>query len=235
MLELRGARGAGESNLARICGIDEAGRGCVAGSLFVCGVAAESSAIWALGVERIGTAGLDSAGRDIAGRGGGKSGIWHEIRGGIQNEIQSEIKDSKRLSRAARDGIYAEVLRQKIPHFVVQFSADEIDTRGISKCMSTALEAIQANLAATNYLFDGNTSFGVAGIECVLKGDTKIPQIALASIIAKSLKDAESTALDALYPQYKLAKNKGYGTREHRELAKRFGLSKIHRKTFRFP
>ncbi len=177
----------------KICGIDEAGRGCVAGSLFVCGVACDDAAL-----------------SQIAG-----------------------IADSKQLSRKKRDKIYEIALAQAIPHFVVQFSANEIDERGIAQCIANALTQITQNLAASVYLFDGNTNFGARGVECVVKGDSKIAQISLASIIAKSLKDRESDALHALYPQYDFAKHKGYGTSAHIEAIKTHGFSPAHRKTFK--
>lgn len=176
-----------------ICGIDEAGRGCLAGSLFVCGVLCNIANI---------------------------------------NKI-ANITDSKKLTRKARDCIFDEVLSLRIPHFVVKFSANEVDNLGISKCIQKALLRIKDNINAEKYLFDGNTNFKVDGIDCIIKGDSLIPQISLASIIAKSLKDKESDALSLQYPHYKLNKHKGYGTKEHIELIMRYGISPIHRKTFK--
>lgn len=175
-----------------ICGIDEAGRGCVAGSLFVCGVACEEA-------------------------------ILSKIAG---------INDSKKLTRTKRDSIYNLALLHKIPHFVAKFSAESIDSRGISACMKNALESIRANLNAQIYLFDGNTNFGVSGLECVIKGDSKVVQISLASIIAKSLKDKECDELHKIYPQWGFNKHQGYATKEHIALIKKHGLSPIHRKSF---
>ncbi|RDU62074.1 ribonuclease HII [Helicobacter sp. MIT 14-3879] len=175
-----------------ICGIDEAGRGCLAGSLFVCGVVCE----------------------DL-----------------ILDKIEN-LTDSKKLTRIKRDNIYNIAMKLEIKHFVVSFNANKIDLNGISKCMRNALIKIKSNLFANKYIFDGNTNFKVNGIECLVKGDNLIKQISLASIIAKSLKDKESDELDKIYPQYKLAKNKGYGTKEHIELIKIHSLSQIHRKSF---
>ena len=176
-----------------ICGIDEAGRGCIAGSLFVCGVVCDEVIL-----------------REIAG-----------------------INDSKKLTRKKRDSIYEIALAQKISHFVAKFSAESIDRDGISTCIATALTQIMANLPAQIYIFDGNTSFGVSGVECVIKGDSKIPQISLASIIAKSLKDKESDELHKIYPQWGFESHKGYGTKEHIEAIKAHGFSAVHRRSFR--
>lgn len=179
--------------MRKICGIDEAGRGCVTGSLFVCGVVCES-----------------------------------EMLSQISN-----LNDSKKLTRKKRDEIYKIAIKQNISHFVVKITANEIDSKGISMCMKEALSQIKQNLPAESYLFDGNANFGISGIECVIKGDSKIPQISLASIIAKSLKDKESDELHSLYPQYRIDKHKGYGTKEHIKLIKENGFSPIHRKSFR--
>lgn len=178
-------------NMVKICGIDEAGRGCVAGSLFVCGVACES--------------------------------LSHI----------ADLNDSKKLTRKKRDEIYRVAIEAHIPHFVVKVGSEEIDSKGISACMKEALSQIMQNLPAESYIFDGNTSFGVSGIECVIKGDSKIPQISLASIIAKSLKDKESDELYKLYPQFRFDKHKGYGTKEHIDEIIKSGFSPIHRKSFR--
>lgn len=176
-----------------ICGIDEAGRGCIAGSLFVCGVACGDDIL-----------------REIAG-----------------------LDDSKKLTRKKRDEIYNLALTLGIPHFVAQFSAGEIDEKGISKCMAGALIQIQARLKAQKYIIDGNTSFGVSGVKCVIKGDSNVPQISLASIIAKSLKDRESDELHKIYPLWGFDRHKGYGTRAHIEAIRVNGFSAVHRKSFR--
>lgn len=176
-----------------ICGIDEAGRGCIAGSLFVCGVACGEA-------------------------------ILREITG---------LDDSKKISRKKRDEIYHLTLTLGIPFVVAQFSAGEIDEKGISACMAAALMQIQARLRAQTYIIDGNTSFGISGVKCVVKGDSAIPQISLASIIAKSLKDKESDELHQIYPLWGFDKHKGYGTRAHIEAIRANGFSAVHRKSFR--
>ncbi|MBI3092738.1 MAG: ribonuclease HII, partial [Candidatus Levybacteria bacterium] len=63
-------------------------------------------------------------------------------------------------------------------------------------------------------------------------GDQKSISIAAASIIAKVYRDSLMKRLHKKYPQYRLAKNKGYGTKEHQNALKKYGLSKIHRTSF---
>ena len=66
----------------------------------------------------------------------------------------------------------------------------------------------------------------------IIKGDATSYSIASASILAKVYRDRLMESLDKQYPQYHIAKHKGYGTKEHIELLKKYGPSKIHRKSF---
>ncbi|MDD3263048.1 MAG: ribonuclease HII [Candidatus Absconditabacteria bacterium] len=84
---------------------------------------------------------------------------------------------------------------------------------------------------------DGNKTFGVdqilgCPVITIIHGDALIPEISMASIIAKVLRDHEMIKLDKDYPQYNFAQHKGYGTQEHRDLIAEHGPSDIHRKLF---
>lgn len=175
-----------------ICGIDEAGRGSLAGSLFVCGV---------LGGDKL-----------------------HKI---------DSLRDSKKLSKLQRNKIFHRALELEIPYFVVKCNSYRIDSYGLSQCMKYALNKICLNLDSKQYVLDGNTNFGLKNINCIVKGDSKIPQISLSSVIAKYFKDRESEALHKLYPKYNLIKNQGYGTLHHLQAIKLYGPSPIHRKSFK--
>lgn len=67
---------------------------------------------------------------------------------------------------------------------------------------------------------------------CVVGGDGKVPAISAASIVAKTWRDRLMTRLDADFPGYGLAAHKGYGTKEHLEALRKLGPSPIHRLTF---
>lgn len=69
-------------------------------------------------------------------------------------------------------------------------------------------------------------------VKTVVKGDEKIPAIKIASIIAKVSRDRTMVRLAKKYPQYKFEVHKGYGTKRHIQAIKKFGPSKIHRLTF---
>ncbi|MPN35020.1 Ribonuclease HII [bioreactor metagenome] len=82
-------------------------------------------------------------------------------------------------------------------------------------------------------LVDGNIArgFDIPAIP-VVKGDGKLPSVAAASILAKVLRDRFCEELDKQYPEYHFAQHKGYPTKEHRELIKKFGPCPAHRMTF---
>ena len=172
----------------QLCGIDEAGRGPLAGSLVVAGVV-------------------------------------------LTNHIDG-LRDSKKLSQKRRETLYPQIISNSIYHIVI-FSANLVDEIGISKCISKALVEIQVSMDGYSYLFDGNSSFGVDGIDTMVKADTKIDEVSAASILAKVTHDREMDEIDKLYPEYGFAKHKGYGTKAHIEAIKKYGKIEYHRKSFK--
>lgn len=156
------------------------------------------------------------------------------------------IKDSKKLSTKQRfvlDATLQELTKEKRLYFyLIEKSAQDIDTFGISVCMKEALESIlrhflDLRLNIEQFLFDGNTTFGIdkkySNLHTLIKGDEKNLLIAAASIIAKVAKDSQMLQLHKMYPQYDFASNKGYGTAKHKEAINEFGITPFHRKSFR--
>ena len=70
-------------------------------------------------------------------------------------------------------------------------------------------------------------------IYCIVKGDSKVMSIALASIIAKETRDTIMNQQHLLYPYYNFKNNVGYGTKEHRDMIIKHGITKIHRRNFK--
>jgi len=171
----------------RLCGIDEAGRGPLAGELVVAGVV-----------------------------------LLDDIDG---------LMDSKKLSAKKREELYSKIVQNSKYHIAV-YSASDIDSLGISKCLANALEDIKANLPKCEYLFDGNSTFGVSDITTMVKADSKVAQVSAASILAKVTRDRMLIEYDKTYPQYGFAKHKGYATKAHYEALWEYGRSPIHRKSF---
>jgi len=84
-------------------------------------------------------------------------------------------------------------------------------------------------------VMDGNRfkQYQSLPFECVVKGDSKLLNIAAASILAKSHRDEIMKTLHQQYPIYQWQQNKGYPTKKHREIIREFGPCKYHRTSFR--
>ena len=113
---------------------------------------------------------------------------------------------------------------------------DEIDKINILNAsflaMHRALE--QLKVQPQHLLVDGNRFKTTLSIPytCVVKGDATYQSIAAASILAKTYRDDYMNNLDAQYPQYQWAVNKGYPTKVHREAIQQFGITPHHRLTY---
>jgi ribonuclease HII len=171
-----------------LCGIDEAGRGPLAGDLVIAGC--------------------------------------------ILNNSVEGLNDSKKLTEKKRELLYESIIQNSTYH-IVKFSPKEIDEAGISFCLKRGLEEIIKNLPCKNYLFDGNSSFGVKGLQTMIKADGKIPEVSAASILAKVTHDRNIIRDAEIYPLYEFEKHKGYGTKRHIELIKEHGYCEIHRRSYK--
>jgi len=177
----------------RLCGIDEAGRGPLAGPVYAAAVI------------------LDPARR---------------IRG---------LTDSKLLSPDTRERLAIKIRERSVAWGIGYATVKEIDQINILRAallaMKRAVEALQ--IAAEEAIVDGNIAPPLA-IPCttLVDGDLLHPSISAASILAKTARDAELVALDALYPEYGFARHKGYSTPQHMEALHRHGPCPIHRRSF---
>ena len=142
------------------------------------------------------------------------------------------LNDSKKISEKRRSELFEEIFPNTLNHIVV-ISPQEIDEFGISKCMTKALLEIKENLNADEYLFDGNTTFGVQDLQTMVKADGKIAEVSAASILAKVTHDTNIIRDSKIYPVYGFEKHKGYGTKLHIEMIKEHGYSPIHRRSFK--
>ena len=172
----------------KLCGIDEAGRGPLAGDLVMAGC------------------------------------ILHSQIDGLN--------DSKKLTAKKRGSLYELIIVDSEYH-IVKFSPQQIDSNGISWCLKSGLESIMKNLKCEEYLFDGNTTFGVTGLNTMVKADGKVAEVSAASILAKVTHDRDILKEAKKYPEYMFEKHKGYGTKLHVEMIKKYGYCKIHRRTYK--
>lgn len=176
------------TTLGKLCGIDEAGRGPIAGDLVMAGCI-----------------------------------LKKEVIG---------LNDSKKLTAKRREELYEKIIINSSYH-VAKFSASQIDENGISWCLASGLREIMNALICENYLFDGNTTFGVDNLETMVKADGKIAEVSAASIIAKVTHDRDILKEALKYPEYQFEKHKGYGTALHVEMIKKHGYCEIHRRSYK--
>jgi ribonuclease HII len=140
--------------------------------------------------------------------------------------------DSKQISEKKRELLYPQIIENATYH-IVSFPAHSVDELGISKCMTIALKEIQSNVKCDNYLFDGNTTFGVDNLETMVKADATVQEVSAASILAKVTHDREMIEFSRVYPEYGFEKHKGYGTKLHVEAIRQYGYTPEHRRSFR--
>jgi len=145
------------------------------------------------------------------------------------------LNDSKKLSEKKRELLYNEITQKAIAWSVAMATVEEIDELNILEATLLAMRRAISNLSqnANFALIDGNIcrDFDIPA-KCVIHGDAISPNIAAASILAKVTRDRICYELDSMYPEYKIAKHKGYGTKLHMDALKEFGPSPIHRKQF---
>ncbi|EAJ5193309.1 ribonuclease HII [Campylobacter jejuni] len=149
------------------------------------------------------------------------------------NKKLDGLYDSKKLSEKKREELY-EIIIKNSNYLILAFSSEQIDTLGLSTCLKTGLKLIKKHFKAeNNFLYDGNTNLGINGIKTQIKADTSILQVSAASILAKVSKDRVMNFLAKDFPCYEFEKNKAYGTKAHKELIAKFGICKLHRKSFK--
>ncbi|AJA54125.1 ribonuclease HII [Campylobacter jejuni] len=149
------------------------------------------------------------------------------------NKKLDGLCDSKKLSEKKREELY-EIIIKNSNYLILAFSSEQIDALGLSTCLKTGLKLIKKHFKAeNNFLYDGNTNLGINGIKTQIKADTSILQVSAASILAKVSKDRVMNFLAKDFPCYEFEKNKAYGTKAHKEVIAKFGICKLHRKSFK--
>jgi ribonuclease HII len=178
-----------------ICGIDEAGRGALAGPVTISAVILPKS--------------------------------YHN----------KKIKDSKRLSEKKRLELFNEIVNVAIDFSIVNINVKTIDEinilestfLGMNQCIN------ELKIIPDIYLIDGNKfkSEKKINYKCVVGGDNIYQCIAAASILAKVSRDMKMKNLNYFYPKFRFNEHKGYGTRKHILAINKYGLSAIHRLSFK--
>lgn len=145
------------------------------------------------------------------------------------------LDDSKKLTEKKRERLFDVIREVAVAYAIAEASPEEIDEINILNASMLAMRrAVDAlSVKADFALIDGNCSRGFTiPTETVVKGDSKSYSIAAASVLAKVTRDRICIEQDKEYPEYNIAKHKGYPTKEHMEAVKKYGPAPIHRKTF---
>ena len=184
---------ANEQGYAVVCGIDEAGRGPLAGPVFAAAVVL-------------------------------KKGV-----------VIDGVNDSKKLSAKKREALFDIITQQAEDYAIASADEKEIDSVNILNATFLAMRRAMDGLKNKPdcALVDGNRDpkLGIP-TKTIVKGDANSMSIAAASILAKVSRDNVMKQYAALYPQYQFEKHKGYGTKLHIELIKKYGPCPIHRRSF---
>ena len=147
------------------------------------------------------------------------------------------LDDSKKLSEKKREIMFKQIVESALEWKIEMVSPQIIDEINILQATLLGMENAVLGLKRKPEicLIDGNQipqkikEFSVA----VVKGDGKYASIAAASILAKVTRDRIMRELHRKYPSYNFAKNKGYPTKEHLKALDKFGVTPIHRKSFK--
>lgn len=177
--------------------------------------------------------GIVLAGMDEAGRGPLVGNVVAACVVMPSTPLLPWVDDSKKLSEKRREQVYQEILATALYVGVGQATPAEIDEMNILEATRKAMREAAAQVPAEVFLIDAVTKLGLRGQEVpIIKGDATSYSIAAASIVAKVTRDHQLLELDARYPAYGFARNKGYGTQEHIAALRSLGPCPEHRRSF---
>ena len=184
-------------NINNICGIDEVGRGCLAGPVYSGAVVLDQNT-------------------------------------NFESKDFNQINDSKKLSEKKREKLFDYII--DISKFGIGIcTVEEIDHLGIQEAVKVSMiRAVESLEIQPDHLLIDNMKLELDIPQTsIIKGDQISKSISSASIIAKVSRDnLMKNQISNNYPMYKFEKNKGYGTKEHMDAIKTFGITKQHRKSF---
>jgi ribonuclease HII len=185
-------------------------------------------AYWERGIERL--AGVDEAGRGpLAGPVVAAAVVFPK---GL---FIDGVDDSKKLTEKRRESLFPLIKEQAVGIGVGIVQHDVIDRINIYRASILAMRKAIEDLREQPHFVvaDGNSfSHDTMLFENIIDGDAKVFTIAAASIIAKVTRDRMMREYDILYPPYGFAKHKGYGTKQHLDAIRQYGLCEIHRRSF---
>ena len=147
--------------------------------------------------------------------------------------LLADVKDSKKLSPKKRNQIFELVQESEIEYSYVERDNEFIDLYGIKLANEKVLEdSISSIFQDGDIVYVDHFKISKFNAISLIRGEDNCRPIALASIIAKVLRDNFMIEMSNKYNRYAYEKNKGYGTKEHRLAIEKYGLSDVHRKSF---
>lgn len=145
------------------------------------------------------------------------------------------LADSKKLTALKRERLYDEIRAKALCCSIAEASVEEIDTFNILQATLLAMRRAVDGLRLKPHkvLVDGNR-LPVLDVlaEAIVKGDSKVPAISAASILAKVHRDRWCQQLHEQYPQFGFDQHKGYGTQAHLQALRTHGATPWHRRSF---
>ncbi|WP_419535894.1 ribonuclease HII [Endozoicomonas sp.] len=146
------------------------------------------------------------------------------------------LNDSKKLSEKRREELFDVICQDALAWSLGRADVAEIDELNILHATMLAMQRAVEGLSVKPELayIDGNRCPKLScRAEAIVKGDSRVPEIAAASIIAKVTRDREMLVMDREWPGYGIAGHKGYPTKVHMEALRKLGPAPIHRRSFK--
>ncbi|HTH72074.1 MAG TPA: ribonuclease HII [Candidatus Pristimantibacillus sp.] len=147
------------------------------------------------------------------------------------------LKDSKKLSRAQREKLDAEIRVSALGFGLGWVSPEELDRVGLTEAVRLAMERALAEVAEVydEIIIDGNLNFFSKDprSRAVIGADNSVPEVSAASIIAKVARDRYMAEMSVRFPGYGFDKHVGYGTAAHQSALETNGLTELHRRSFK--
>ena len=146
------------------------------------------------------------------------------------------INDSKKLTEKKREALFDEIVEKALAYKIIFVGPEIIDRDNIlNATMGGMRQAVEElDIVPNLVLVDGNRTPKdlLLLAQPVVKGDATSASIGAASVLAKVSRDRYMLELDQQYPQYQLAKHKGYPTKLHYELIEQYGIQPFYRRSF---